>query len=140
MANTQQIYYLYTDSQSAEHLATQPNMTDNSRSIDIRHHEIKQDYLQDGMRVGRGVHKGEYSRHPHQSPTTTTTRKTLFPPTYPLQPHHGQYNHNQCHVRKNQGQERKDFLGLPTHLTWTHALSHPRDHTEQLPIFEDAAT
>ncbi len=52
MGNTQQIYYLYTDSQSAEHLATQPNMTDNSRSIDIRHHEIKQDYLQDGMRVG----------------------------------------------------------------------------------------
>jgi hypothetical protein len=52
MGNTLHIYYLYTDNQAAEHLATQPNMTDNCRSIDIRHHEIKQDYLNADMRIG----------------------------------------------------------------------------------------
>jgi hypothetical protein len=51
MGNTQHIYHLYTDNQAAEHLATQPNMTDNSRSIDIRHHEIKQDYMHADMRI-----------------------------------------------------------------------------------------
>ena len=50
--NTTNLYYLYTDSQSAEHLTTQPNMTDAARAIDIRHHEIKQDYLMNNMRVG----------------------------------------------------------------------------------------
>jgi hypothetical protein len=50
--NTKNIYHLYTDNQAAEHIATQPNMTDHSRSIDIRHHEIKQDYVEGGMRIG----------------------------------------------------------------------------------------
>ncbi len=50
--NTQHVYHLYTDNQAAEHLATQPNMNDHSRSIDIKHHGIKQDYLQDNMRIG----------------------------------------------------------------------------------------
>ncbi len=51
--NTNNTYYLYTDNQAAEHIATQPNMSDHSRSIDIRHHEIKQDYVEGGMRIGR---------------------------------------------------------------------------------------
>ncbi len=50
--NTQHVYHLYTYNQAAEHLATQPNMNDHSRSIDIKHHGIKQDYLQDNMRIG----------------------------------------------------------------------------------------
>ena len=50
--NTANTYYLYTDNQAAEHIATQPNMSDHSRSIDIRHHEIKQDYVEGGMRIG----------------------------------------------------------------------------------------
>jgi hypothetical protein len=44
--NTHNTYYLYTNNQAAEHLATQPNMRDNSRSIDTQHHEIKQYYVE----------------------------------------------------------------------------------------------
>jgi hypothetical protein len=50
--NMDNTYYLYMDNQAAEHIATQPNMSDHSRSIDIRHHEIKQDYVDGGMRIG----------------------------------------------------------------------------------------
>jgi hypothetical protein len=50
--NKQNIYHLYTDNQAAEHIATQPNMNDNSRSIDIRIHGIRQDYLDNAMRIG----------------------------------------------------------------------------------------
>ncbi len=51
--NTTNIYYLYTDNQAAEHIATQPNMNDHSRSIDIRIHGIRQDYLAEAMmRIG----------------------------------------------------------------------------------------
>jgi hypothetical protein len=45
-------YHLYTDNQAAEHIATQPTMTEHSRSIDLRHHSIRQDYLDDLMRIG----------------------------------------------------------------------------------------
>ena len=45
-------YYLYTDNQAAEHLCTQPNMSEASRGIDIRHHVMKQDYQDGHMRVG----------------------------------------------------------------------------------------
>ena len=50
--NTQNGYHLYTDNQAAEHIATQPNMNDHSRSIDIRIHGIRQDYLDNAMRIG----------------------------------------------------------------------------------------
>jgi hypothetical protein len=45
-------YYLYTDNQAAEHIATQPNMNEHSRSIDTRHHAIRQDYVDGHMRIG----------------------------------------------------------------------------------------
>ena len=45
-------YFLFTDNQAAEHIATQPNMNDHSRSIDIRHHAIRQDYIDGEMRIG----------------------------------------------------------------------------------------
>ena len=47
--NTTPIFYLYTDNQAAEHIATQPTMNDHSRSIDLRHHSIRQDYVEHGM-------------------------------------------------------------------------------------------
>jgi hypothetical protein len=50
--NTNHVYYLYTDNQAAEHIATQPNMNEHSRSIDIRHHAIRQDYVDGLMRIG----------------------------------------------------------------------------------------
>jgi hypothetical protein len=43
--NEQRPFYLYTDNQAAEHIATQPTMNEHSRSIDIRHHAVRQDYL-----------------------------------------------------------------------------------------------
>jgi hypothetical protein len=45
-------YHLYTDNQAAEHIATQPTMSEHSRSIDLRHHSIRQDYIEDNMRIG----------------------------------------------------------------------------------------
>jgi hypothetical protein len=54
-------YFLFTDNQAAEHIATQPNMNDHSRSIDIRHHAIRQDYVSGEMRIG-GVGTQENTR------------------------------------------------------------------------------
>ena len=45
-------YHLYTDSQTAEHLATQPNMSEAGRAMDIRFHSIKQDYVDGKVRIG----------------------------------------------------------------------------------------
>jgi hypothetical protein len=50
--NTDNIYHLYTDNQAAEHIATQPTMNEHSRAIDIRHHAIRQDYIENKMRIG----------------------------------------------------------------------------------------
>jgi hypothetical protein len=71
--NTNHIYHLYTDNQAAEHLATQPNMNDHARSIDIRHHEIKQDYVQNNMRI-EGVSSA--------NSTSDILTKTLQPPLH----------------------------------------------------------
>ena len=81
--NTKTIFYLYTDNQAAEHIATQPNMNEHSRSIDLRHHSIRQDYLEHSMRIGGVSSKDNTSdiltkflqpelHHTHTNP--------LFPP------------------------------------------------------------
>ena len=49
---TNSMYHLYTDNQAAEHIATQPTMNEHSRSIDIRHHAIRQDYIDNKLRIG----------------------------------------------------------------------------------------
>ena len=46
--------YLFTDNQAAEHIATKPTMNEHSRSIDIRHHAVRQDYLEGNVQI-RGV-------------------------------------------------------------------------------------
>ncbi len=66
-------YFLYTDSQAAEHIATQPNMNEHSRSIDIRHHVIRQDYINGEMRIG-GVAS--------QANTSDILTKNLQPPLH----------------------------------------------------------
>ena len=66
-------YFLFTDNQAAEHIATQPNMNDHSRSIDIRHHAIRQDYVDGEMRIG-GV-----ATHDNTSDILT---KNLQPPLH----------------------------------------------------------
>ena len=45
-------YLLRCDNQAAEHLATQPNMSESGRAIDLRYHSIRQDYADGNMRVG----------------------------------------------------------------------------------------
>jgi hypothetical protein len=45
-------YFILTDNQAAEHIATQPTMNEHSRSIDTRHHAIGQDYVDGEMRIG----------------------------------------------------------------------------------------
>jgi hypothetical protein len=50
--NTTNVYHLYTDNQAAEHIATQPTMNEHSRAIDTRHHAIRQDYIENSMRIG----------------------------------------------------------------------------------------
>ncbi len=50
--NTDNIYHLYTDNQAAEHIASQPTMNEHSRAIDIRHHAVRQDYIENKMRIG----------------------------------------------------------------------------------------
>ncbi len=66
-------YYLFTDNQAAEHIATQPNMNEHSRSIDIRHHAIRQDYIDGEMRIG-GVGT--------QDNTSNILTKNLQPPLH----------------------------------------------------------
>jgi hypothetical protein len=66
-------YFLFTDNQAVEHIATQPNMNDHSRSIDIRHHAIRQDYVNGLMRIG-GV-----ATHDNTSDILT---KNLQPPLH----------------------------------------------------------
>jgi hypothetical protein len=55
---TTNIYHLYTDNQATEHIATQPTMNEHSRAIDTRHHAIRQDYIENSMRI-RGVSSSE---------------------------------------------------------------------------------
>ncbi len=66
-------YFLYTDNQAAEHIATQPNMNEHSRSTDIRHHVIRQDYINGEMRIG-GVTS--------QANTSDILTKNLQPPLH----------------------------------------------------------
>jgi hypothetical protein len=50
--NTTNIYHVYTDNQAAEDIAIQPTMNEHSRAIDTRHHAIRQDYIENSMRIG----------------------------------------------------------------------------------------
>ncbi len=70
-------YYLFTDNQAAEHIATQPNMNEHSRFIDIRHHAIRQDIIDGEMRIG-GVST--------QDNTSDILTKYLQPPLHQKHP------------------------------------------------------
>jgi hypothetical protein len=52
--NHESTAYLFTDNQAAEHVATKPTMNEHSRSIDIRHHAVRQDYIAGKVQI-RGV-------------------------------------------------------------------------------------
>jgi hypothetical protein len=75
--NTNNIYYIYTDNQASEHIMTQPTLNEHSRSIDIRHHAVRQAYLDGDVKVG-GVNTTDWQsqRYSHQIPCTPFTRGT----------------------------------------------------------------
>ncbi len=50
--NTSPTAHLFTDNQAAEHIATRPTMNEHSRSIDIRHHAVRQDYISGEVQIG----------------------------------------------------------------------------------------
>jgi hypothetical protein len=97
--NTTNIYHLYTDNQAAEHIATQPNMNDHSRSIDIRIQGIRQDYLDEAMRI-RGV------------ASTDNTSDIL---TKNLQPHLHQKHCTPLHITTH----RKEYKAINNSLGLT---------------------
>jgi hypothetical protein len=137
-SNTQNIYHLYTDNQAAEHIATQPNMNDHSRSIDIRIHGIRQqDYLDNAMRIG-GVASEDNTTdiltknlHP-----TSPTPKTLYPPT-PTRPQtntqkEGNNIYQQCtqtrltlRSSEKRASEGSQYVASPKETPWpAHACTH----------------
>jgi hypothetical protein len=103
--NTANTYYLYTDNQAAEHIATQPNTSDHSRSIDIRHHEIKQDYVEGGMRIG-GVSS--------LNNTAVILTKTLHPPPFTPNIVHT-YTNSPTHPNPRSLTTQSLSLHLPNH-------------------------
>ena len=97
------MYYLYTDSQTAEHLATQPNMSTAGRALDIRWHSLKQKYLEGRMRAGgvsskdndadictKYLHPGPHCRHARHLFDADHSRRNL--PTKYLNTHNNAPN------------------------------------------------
>ena len=85
--NKHKNYYLLTDNQAAEHIATQPTMNEHSRSIDTRHHAIRQDYVDGEMRIG-GV-----ASQDNESDILT---KYLQPPLHEKHTHTHTHTHTQA--------------------------------------------
>ncbi len=114
-------YYLFTDNQAAEHIATQPNMNEHSRSIDIRHHAIRQDYIDREMRIG-GVGT--------QDNTSDILTKYLQPPLH-------QKHTRELHITQ---ESREPFTNcVVTHtLRGRHGMHATRNrivaHAQQLPL------
>ena len=54
-------YHLYTDNQACEDITTKPTMTEHSRTIDIRHHGVRQDYINKDAKVGGIKSKDNHS-------------------------------------------------------------------------------
>ena len=80
-------------------------MNDHSRSIDIRIHGIRQDYLDNANENWGSGKRRQHDRHPNEEPTTLPTSKTLCPP-----PHSSQ----QKQTRKEKHNTHKQFR--KTHL------------------------
>ena len=142
--NTSNTYYLYTDNQAAEHIATQPTMNEHSRSIDIRHHAVRQDYLAGKLQIG-GVRTDAnpsdiltkylpaptHMRHASDLNITFPTPTIPTPKDGPSTPTTIQYTQNGNHIATpthptHHGQYptyRRPTNSLPTRRS--HALSRP---------------
>ncbi len=116
--NNNNIYRLYTDNQAAEHIATQPNMNDHSRSIDIRIHGIRQKYLEHAMRIG-GVASED------------NTSDIL---TKNLQPHLHQKHCTSLHLPQHQKQKATRITNNTLQLTSIDV------HQEMLPTLQQRKT
>ena len=104
---TTQNYKLFTDSQAAEYLATQPNFTSASRSIDLRFHSVKQSYLEGDCRIG-GV-----SSKDNEADILT---KSLQPPLHDKHCHHLKSSNKHPLTETNDGAISATFLQCPTSL------------------------
>jgi hypothetical protein len=102
--NKQAKYNLFTDNQSAEHIATQPNMNEHSRSIETRHHKVRQDYL-DGKVEVMGVKTTE-------NPSDIMT-KFLPAPTHQQHSQHLHFNIPTHSHRENNIQQQQHNNHLP---------------------------
>ncbi len=114
--NKNNTYYLYTDNQASEHIATQPTMNEHSRSIDTRHHGIRQDYVDGDMRIG-GV-----ASQDNESDILT---KYLQPPL------------QEKHTRQTTTSHTTFQLRPEAHLKWS---KKEFPHTASLPPREEAST
>ena len=114
-------YYLFTDNQAAEHIATQPNMNDHSRSIDIRHHAIRQDYVNGEMRIG-GVGT--------QDNTSDILTKNLQPPLH--------IKHTrELHIQPENHTHRQTLSNNVLFIGSRHTPKHNEDMHELPPAFGD---
>jgi hypothetical protein len=61
LGNPRNPYHLYSDNQACEDITTKPTMTEHSRTIDIRHHGVRQDYINKDAKVGGIKSKDNHS-------------------------------------------------------------------------------
>ena len=104
-------YYLYTDNQAAEHIATQPNMNDHSRSIDIRHHTIRQDYVNGEMWIGGAA--------THEN-TSDILTKNLQPPLH-------QKHTRELNITQEYNSDRQTLSNNVLSLASRHTSQHNED-------------
>jgi hypothetical protein len=134
-------YHLYTDNQAAEHIATQPTMSEHSRSIDLRHHSIRQDYLGDLMRIGGVSSKDNTSdiltKYLQPDLHTKHTTSLLFPD-----------RQGNTHTQQDSNVEQQES-SFKTHLTHPTSITHqhhnmvtyihiPRDDPRDNPTLRQA--
>ena len=116
------IYHLYTDNQAAEHIATQPNMNDHSRSIDIRIHGIRPDYLDNAMYEKGGVAS--------EDNTTDILTKNL-------QPHLHQKHCAHLHISVHKTKHGKKGTKLTNNSIRLTSIFQSLSHQEVVAIPED---
>jgi hypothetical protein len=139
--NTSTTPHLFTDNQAAEHIATRPTMKEHSRSIDIRHHAVRQDYICGEIQIG-GVKTTDnpsdiltkflpapthmqHSRFLHiQFPTNDQPTPSLTPSTTTYTQNDNKiYTPNTPNEHARQATYRRTKPLLPTRRP--HALSRP---------------
>ncbi len=119
LRNTATTAYFFTDNQAAEHIATKPTMNEHSRSIDIRHHAVRQDYLEGKFQI-RGVKTRKSQRYPnktrkspqHKLPSQPH-RQSTYGNTYAIN-HNKVYTKWQLHLHPNHSKPTSTATNIPS--------------------------